>query len=63
MNIRTAGTVRPPPSRKKAPGKLLSVAPYTVVYMGAYTKGIMASATPNKEFTLPEMNINNHYYL
>ena len=34
-NISTAGTVSPPPSRKKAPGKVLMVAVYTVVYMGA----------------------------
>jgi hypothetical protein len=52
-NISTAGTVRAPPSKKNAPGNDLRVAVYTEVYIGAYTSGIMASATPKKEFTLP----------
>lgn len=56
-NISTAGTVRPPPNKKKAPGKVFIVAVYTVVYIGAYTKGIIASATPKNEFVLPIKNI------
>lgn len=35
MNITTAGTVKPPPKRKNAPGKVFIVAEYTVVYIGA----------------------------
>lgn len=34
-NIKTAGNVRAPPSRKNAPGSTLSVARYTWVYIGA----------------------------
>ena len=49
----TAGIVRPPPSKKNAPGSVFSVAEYTVVYIGAYKSGIKASATPKSEFTLP----------
>lgn len=52
-NITTAGTVNPPPSRKKAPGNVFMVAEYSVVYIGAYTRGIIASATPKNEFTFP----------
>lgn len=44
----------PPPRRKKAPGNVLMVAVYTEVYIGAYTKGIIASATPKNELTFPE---------
>lgn len=34
-NIATAGMVRAPPSKKKAPGKDFIVAVYTEVYIGA----------------------------
>ena len=34
-NIMTAGAVRPPPNKKKAPGSVSIVARYTCVYIGA----------------------------
>lgn len=55
-NIATAGTVMAAPSRNTAPGSTVSVAIYTREYSGPYTSGIMASARPNKEFTLPARN-------
>lgn len=56
--MRTAGMVSTPPSRKKAPGMVSMVAAYTAEYMGPYTKGMRASHTPNREFTLPAKNMN-----
>lgn len=53
----TAGTVIPAPSRNTAPGSTFSVAIYTLEYRGPYTKGIIASANPKSEFTLPEKEI------
>jgi hypothetical protein len=52
-NMPTAGIVNAPPNKKNAPGSVFRVAAYTVVYIGAYTSGIKASATPNNEFTFP----------
>lgn len=56
--ITTAGAVKAPPNKKNAPGRVCIVAEYNVVYMGAYTKGINASATPNNEFTLPSSSFS-----
>lgn len=56
--IRTAGMVSTPPSRKKAPGMVSMVAAYTAEYMGPYTKGMRASHTPNREFTLPAQKVH-----
>lgn len=36
------------------------VAAYKVLYMGAYTTGIRASATPNKEFTFPSSSLETN---
>lgn len=58
--IITAGAVSAPPTKKKAPGSVLIVAAYSEAYIGAYTSGIRASATPNKEFTLPSSSLSTN---
>lgn len=57
-NIATAGAVKTPPNKQNAPGNVCNVAVYNVVYIGAYNKGINASATPNNEFTLPSSSFS-----
>lgn len=53
VNIATAGTVSKAPKMNTAPGKIFRVASYTLEYKGPYNSGVMASASPNSEFTFP----------
>lgn len=48
------------PNRNIAPGRIFKVAIYTLEYSGPYTRGIVASASPKREFTFPENYIQQH---
>lgn len=53
VNIPNAGIVARTLSRNAAPGRTCRVKIYTREYSGANMRGIMVSATPNRENTLP----------
>lgn len=53
MKILKAGIVIRTLTRNTAPGRIFKVAMYTLEYSGAKIIGIIVSATPNSEYTLP----------